>query len=349
MSNASMSNMSPPSSSPRRSTYTRRRFLGAAGGGIAAAAGAFLVGCVDDEPSSEVNARAESAAPTSVATEASTATATPAPSTPTPIPTPPPRPRGREDVVLMAGTDWEATGTIHHSGVDGPRVMVLGGVHGNEPGGWIGAESVAEWEVQRGALIVLPRINWRSAAAFERTLDGFGDLNRLYPGHPEGLPMARMAAEITSLVEFWRPAWLWDMHESWGFFNERGENSGTAFIGQTVTTADTAAQPVIEELVARTNAQITEREAFLTRFRAGGRFGPENGDPLPSRTPTPEEEAMRTLPDGTRGSSSLSMGRFVEGVSPVLVEMGQMNQPEARRAELHQLLLRELLGHLEMV
>ena len=333
-----------------RSTYTRRKFLGAAGSGVAAAAGALLVGCVDDDRAGELSARAESVAPDLAATEAGAPTSTPTPPpAPTAIPTPPPRPRGREDLVLMAGTDWEATGTIHHSGVDGPRVMVLGGVHGNEPGGWIGAESVAEWEVQRGALIVLPRINWRSAAVFERTLDGFGDLNRLYPGHPEGLPMARMAAEITALVEFWRPAWLWDMHESWGFFNERGENSGTAFIGQTVTTADTSAQSVIEDLVARTNAQITEREAFLTRFRSGGRFGPENGDPVPSRTPTPEEEAMRTLPDGTRGSSSLSMGRLVEGVSPVLVEMGQMDQPEARRAELHQLLFRELLVHLEMV
>ncbi|MDA0815307.1 MAG: succinylglutamate desuccinylase/aspartoacylase family protein [Chloroflexi bacterium] len=94
----------------------------------------------------------------------------------------------------MAGTEWEAEGVIFHSGIAGSRVMVLGGVHGNEPGGWIAAEEVANWEVQRGALIVLPRLNWRSAAAFERTLGGFGDLNRLYPGHAEGLPMARMAA-----------------------------------------------------------------------------------------------------------------------------------------------------------
>jgi len=332
-------------------TYSRRRFLGvSAGVGFATVAGAVLVGCnaEDDAP---VDARAVSPTEASPTVEATAAQvrSTPAP-TPTPIPTPPPRSRGREDLVLMAGTEWEATGTIHHSGLDGPRVMVLGGVHGNEPGGWLGAEAVANWEVRSGSLIVLPRLNWRSAAAFERTLDGFGDLNRLYPGHPEGLPMARMAAEVTALAEFWRPRFLWDMHESWGFFNERGENGGTAFIGQTVTTADLAGGAVVEDVVRRVNGEIAPREEFTLRSRPGGVFGGGgNNNPTPSRTPTPEELAMRTLPDGTRGSSSLSMGRFVADVSPVLVEMGQMDQSESRRSELHQLLVREVLTDLRML
>jgi len=278
-----------------------------------------------------------------------TAAPTPAAPTSTPIPEPPVFPRGREEVRLMVGTEWEAQGVIIHSGVAGPRVLVLGGVHGNEPGGWMAAEGVAQWEVERGALIVLPRLNWRSAAAFERTLQGFGDLNRLYPGHPEGLPMARMAAEIVALAEYWRPAWAWDMHESWGFFNERGENGGTAFIGQTVTVADASGQAVIDSLVVRFNGAVTERERLVTRFRPGGQFGPQFGDRGGNNFPSPTSEADRTLPDGTRGSSSLSLGRFVDGVRPVLIEMGQMNQSEARRAELHQLLLRGLLEDLGMV
>jgi len=250
----------------------------------------------------------------------------------------------------MAGTEWEATGSIHHSGLDGPRVMVLGGVHGNEPGGWLAAEAIANWEVRSGSLIVLPRLNWRAAAAFARTLDGFGDLNRLYPGHPEGLPMARMAGEVTTLVEFWRPMFFWDMHESWGFFNERGENGGTAFIGQTVTTADVAGGRIVDAVVERVNGMIAAREELMVRSRPGGVFGGGgNNNPTPSSTLSAQALAERTLPDGTRGSSSLSMGRFVEGVSPVLIEMGQMNQSESRRSELHQLVLRELLTDLRMV
>ena len=338
--------------SPRK--YTRRRLLGvAAGAGIAGVSGSlFAATRRASAPSDAASAAAadglNAAVPDSVRVIHGPSMVEVAPVQPSPPPAV--RPRGREDVLLMAGTEWEAQGTIHHSGVLGPRVMVLGGVHGNEPGGWMGAEAVANWEVRRGSLIVLPRLNWRAAAAFERTLDGFGDLNRLYPGHPEGLPMARMAAEVTAIAQFWRPLFLWDMHESWGFFNERGENGGTAFIGQTVTTADTPGGAVVEDVVRRVNGAVAEREAFSMRSRPGGVFGSGgSNDPVPNRTPTPEELAMRTLPDGTRGSSSLSMGRFVSGVSPVLVEMGQMNQPEERRSELHQLLMRELLTDLRMV
>lgn len=237
-------------------------------------------------------------------------------------------PRGRADVTLMAGTEWEARGTIFHSGARGPRFMVLGGVHGNEPGGWLAAESMAEWGVDRGMLIVLPRVNWRAAAAFERTIDGAGDLNRMYPGDPEGIPMAQMAWEITRLAQQWQVHWLWDMHESWGFFNERGANSGTAFIGQTLTIADPAREAEVARVLSAVNAQVAEREQMVMRVRAGGMF---RNDGL--------------LPTG-RGRSSLSIGNEVHGVSAVLVEMGQMNQAESRRSELHQLVARTMLEEL---
>lgn len=237
----------------------------------------------------------------------------------------------------MAGTEWEAGGTIFHSGVAGPRFMVLGGVHGNEPGGWLGAEAAANWEVDRGMLIVLPRINHRSAAAFERTLEGIGDLNRLYPGDPAGVPMARMAYQVTELAKQWRPHWLWDMHESWGFYNERGDNGGTAFIGQTVTSTNGEAGAVIDEVIGQVNGAITPREEFVARSRPGGFFGGGGG----SFAPIPGDF-------GGRGGSSLSLGNYIAGLKPVLVEMGQMNQAETRRAELHQLLVRAMMEHVGM-
>lgn len=313
------------------SRLTRRRFIGLA----AAGAGAGTLGVAG-----WIRRRPRVTVEPSVAVAAAVATtSTPAP-TPTPLPEPPVMPRGREAVRLMAGTEWEATGTIFHSGVGGPRVMVLGGVHGNEPGGWLAGAELAQWEVDRGMLIVLPRINWRAADAFVRTLDEAGDLNRLYPGDPEGLPMSRMAAEITALAKQWRPHWLWDMHESWGFYSERGTNSGTAFIGQTVTTADVTKIEDVRRIVDSVNAQIADREQLMMRSRPGGVFRNDGLSP----TPTPNPDG--SIPQRGRGRSSLSMGTHVPGVSAVLVEMGQMDQAESRRAELHVMLVRTLLQDL---
>ncbi|MEJ5222783.1 MAG: hypothetical protein WHT63_12340, partial [Tepidiforma sp.] len=48
-----------------------------------------------------------------------------------------------------------------------------------------------------------------------------------------------------------------------------------------------------------------------------------------------------------RGRSSLAAGGHVPGLTPILVEMGQLDQPLERRVELHRLAARsalELLG-----
>ncbi|GMU40748.1 MAG: hypothetical protein AMXMBFR23_16140 [Chloroflexota bacterium] len=309
----------------------RRRFLSLSAGALGAA---VLSACGQDlatpEPADEVLTGGASPAPTEALPVL----------TPTPEPEPPVMPRGHEVLVLAQGTEYEATGLIFHSGRPGPRFMVLGGVHGNEPGGWMAAESIAEWEVQQGVLIVLPRLNHRSAAAFERTLDGYGDLNRLYPGDRNGPPMAHMAADVVAIAEEWRPHWLFDLHESWGFFNERGANGGTAFIGQTVTSAGPAtALDFVSAAVEAVNGRITTREQLTMRNRPGGNFG--GGGAFGDR------DDLGNF-GGRRGSSSLSLGRFVPGLNPVLVEMGQMNQPESRRSELHQMLVREMLDRLEM-
>jgi hypothetical protein len=320
---------------PRRS---RRDFLalGAAGLGVSALAGMGW------------RTRGSRALPGSVASElaaseAAAATPTPAPPPPMPAATPPPTPtpppeRGRISLALMEGTEYETPATIWHSGAPGPVVMVLGGVHGNEPGSWVAAESMMDWEVERGSLIISPRVNRLSAARMQRTLEGFGDLNRLYPGDPNGmLPMSRMAHEIVEIARSFPIAVLLDLHESWGFYNERGDHRGTAFIGQTVTARGTReGSELMGTVVAEVNAQITEREHLLFRDRFGSGWGSGGGSGTPPRWMG-------------GGSSSLGMGQYVPDCTAVLVEMGQQNQAESRRAELHQIVTRTTLQHLSMI
>ncbi|WP_322796287.1 succinylglutamate desuccinylase/aspartoacylase domain-containing protein [Tepidiforma sp.] len=270
----------------------------------------------------------------SIASEATPAAppATPTPAPPTPTPTPTPPPRGSETRLLLPGTPHETALVIRHSGVHGPAAFVLGGVHGNEPGAWLAADQVAAWEPRAGTLLVLPRANPTAIAAFVRTFDDIGDLNRLYPGNPESpLAMERMAHAILEAAREFRVSLLLDLHESWAFYAEL-PGTGTGALGQTITTGPGPLAPGFgQQLADRMNPQLTPREQMIVR--EGARFG----RPL---TPVPEGQP-------NRGRSSLSAGGHVPGLTPVLVEMGQLDQPLERRVELHLLAARsalELLG-----
>ena len=335
--------------------WTRRRLLALMG--ASAGAGVVALACRSGErrrPESgaapAATAAATAAAPAVRATAAPAPTAArtpdatpetvPAPTPePTPAPTPEPRPlppAGLVERALLPGTPWETPAFLRHSGVRGPTVMVLGGVHGNEPGSWLAAETLPALEIARGSLVVVPRANVIATRLHERTTDELGDLNRLYPGSPLAeLPMARMASRLVALARQYDAELLLDLHESWQFYVER-TIQGTAAIGQTMSAGPGPEQGTIARAIAeRVNAQVeSERELLIVRTRFGGSGG---DDPALFG----ESWGGGWVPG--RGSSSLSMGRHVEGLTPVLVEMGQQHQPVERRAELHRAVVRTAL------
>ncbi len=81
---------------------------------------------------------------------------------------------------MLSGTPYETLLYLFGSGLPGPVVLILGGVHGNEPAGWLAAEQLVETvEVERGSVLIVPRANELATHALERTLPDLGDLNRL--------------------------------------------------------------------------------------------------------------------------------------------------------------------------
>ena len=221
--------------------------------------------------------------------------------------------------MLLSGTKWATPLLITHSGQPGPVVFVLGGVHGDEPGAWAAADEIATWTPRIGSLLVLPRANVLAIAANQRTLPELGDLNRLYPGDAKSrTPMSRMADAIVQAAREFRVQVLYDMHESWAFYSERSAN-GNAFLGQTVSAGFGPESPLAARaLVVRANQRIDVRR-----------------DRLVARVEVPAATAKTT--------NSLGIGRWVEGLTSLLVEMGQDQQEETRRAELHLLVARTYL------
>ena len=335
-------------------SHSRRRFLQlAAAGGLGGLLLACGAGGGEGDPAGAVPEASPTPPPSPVATATPTVTPTPTPSptpvattaTPTPAPTPTPTPEptpwaaGREEIALLEGTEWETPLIAQHSGEEGPAVLVLGGVHGNEPGSWLATEEIAEWQPLRGSLIVIPRANIVATRIGERTLPELGDLNRLYPGsHDAELPMSRMAAQIVEAAQRYGVSLVLDLHESWGFYVERGSNSGTAFIGQTITGGPGGDGAGIATRIAEDfNAQVEiERDHLIARDRTSWGFTSSQGG-----SPIDDISSSGWRPG--RGGSSLSLGSYVRGLTPVLVEMGQQRQALERRAELHQFVVQVAL------
>lgn len=99
------------------------------------------------------------------------------------------------------------------SGRPGPRLLVVGGIHGDEPSGALTAKALAKDPVpKRGALLLLPEANPEALAAGERSQGAPAvDLNRTFPGTGTSRParifaLARSADLVLDLHEEGR-AW----------------------------------------------------------------------------------------------------------------------------------------------
>lgn len=86
---------------------------------------------------------------------------------------------------------------------DGPKLLITGGNHGDEPQGPIIARRLIEWlpaEQTCGSVIVVPEINPSAVKAFTRNnpVDR-KNLNRVFPGRGDGSASERIADAISSV------------------------------------------------------------------------------------------------------------------------------------------------------
>ena len=307
--------------------FSRRRLIKLAG---LLPLGAIAAACSSDDPDDESAAAA-------TATAANTSTAVPEP-TATPTPEPPfIVAAGEQHRLLMEGTPQETQLHIYGTGIEGPILAVLGGVHGNEPGGWQAAEQIRDsLRPETGALIVVPRANTLAVQQFVRTTDDLGDLNRLYPGDPNGQPMARMAYEITETLREFHATHALDLHESWAFYRDRTETQGgTAFLGQTVSSSTTRGLELGRAIVEEVTLRNWPPAGFV--FPAATPGGP----------PTPTAIAGDDSLVRRRSRSSLGLSTHIPGLIALLVEMGQQ-QALDRRVAVHVDIVQEAMRQVGM-
>ncbi len=169
----------------------------------------------------------------------------------------------RTEQLLLPGTPDQTVLYITESEKEGPVILVIGGIHGNEPAGSLAAESIATWVVDRGTLLVIPRANVRAISAQTRCAPGSGDLNRSFPGIAHGDSGKALARAIYNVMAEFRPQWVIDLHEAREF-----EYHFQGALGQTIIyPRNSGSLDVVSQVIATLNEGdgLSEYGPFILR------------------------------------------------------------------------------------
>ena len=162
---------------------------------------------------------------------------------------------------IADGTPWKTAYYVRDSGVPGPVLLVVGGIHGNEPAGYRAAEQIRHWPIVRGRMVVIPRANVLALRAGTRFLPDPArpqhDLNRDFPGEDGERPKSPLARAIWNFVRQQRPDWIVDLHEGYQFHISHKPPAGKKkSVGSTVIyRSDPELDPIASRILARSIAR----------------------------------------------------------------------------------------------
>ena len=122
--------------------------------------------------------------------------------------------RNRTTYFLLEGTSLETEVCEIRGKDEGLAVYVVAGIHGDETAGILAAERLKRSRIERGTLYILSTANGYGAENDQRKTEEERDLNRNFPGDPEGWDAERIAAAIYGDIEEKQPAVVLDLHEA---------------------------------------------------------------------------------------------------------------------------------------
>ncbi len=167
----------------------------------------------------------------------------------------------------FAQISWAATlpFSLHklESGVPGPTVLVIGGIQGDEPGGFHAASLlVTDYQAVKGYIWVVPNLNFASIIRRSRGING--DMNRKFhqvsPDDPDYSQVQRIKALIADpQVDF-----IFNLHDGSGFYRPThiNKNFGPKRWGQSIIIDQERVESPrfgeLDQLSQRVAAQVNE-------------------------------------------------------------------------------------------
>ncbi|MDR1451744.1 MAG: succinylglutamate desuccinylase/aspartoacylase family protein [Helicobacteraceae bacterium] len=106
----------------------------------------------------------------------------------------------------------------------GNTLLVVGGVHGDEPGGYFAPSVLASrYKIKKGAVWVVPNLNAESIAHSRRGI--YGDMNRKFAKIAEKDRDFDMVREIKKIALDPKVDLILNLHDGHGFYRERWEST----------------------------------------------------------------------------------------------------------------------------
>jgi len=158
---------------------------------------------------------------------------------------------------------------------DGPVVLIVGGVHGNEGAGTVSARHVRRhWRPSKGRLVVASRVNPVGVKNNHRLIANAKDnkdLNRNFPDNIKSPPIGEIASSIWEMVEIFKPHVFFDLHEGWGFYKMLKDNPHEKLVGNkqfskgSSVIATPEAAPLAQKMLDAVNSKLVsdKQKEFL--------------------------------------------------------------------------------------
>ncbi len=115
--------------------------------------------------------------------------------------------------VFFQGSDYELNIYRIKGEKPGKTLLLIGGIQGDEPGGYLSADKYSDIELEKGNLIIVPRANLKSILLNNRGPDG--DMNRQFHDNPKPNPMLKVVGKLKELMG--EADLFLHLHDGWGF------------------------------------------------------------------------------------------------------------------------------------
>jgi hypothetical protein len=204
--------------------------------------------------------------------------------------------QGRKHEVHLSGTPYE----LHVYRLEGresssPTMLIIGGIQGDEPGGFLAADRYVDLTLRRGTLILVPRANFLSIIKNQRGPEG--DMNRRFRDGGVRSSMDRVVEILKGLMA--EADIFLNLHDGSGFFYPRWESPqrnpmrfGQSIIADAAVFEHPASGRVVElEAMARKVIQKVNSQIHEERHH----FHFNNHRTLEKDTPHKEQRASATF------------------------------------------------------